>query len=96
VETFPDAEVEHDPQARRFLVVVDGHRATLDYRLADGQALMLGVRVPAPIAGRGIAARLTAAAVGWAEAGGMTIGSQCSYVDAWLVRRRSRAGGAPP
>lgn len=89
------AAVEHDPLAQRFQVLVDGHRATLDYRLAGCRVLMLSVRVPVPLEGRGIAARLTAAAVGWAEAGGMSVGSQCSYVDAWLRRRGSPGGSAP-
>lgn len=89
------AGVEHDALECCFRLEVEGLQATLDYRLEQGRIVMLGVRVPAPIEGRGLASRLTAAAVGWAEAAGLSILSQCSYVDAWLRRRRSRAGGLP-
>lgn len=86
--------IEHDTLGERFLLVVDGHLATLDYRLGDRRVIMLGVRVPTAIEGQGVAARLTAAAVGWAEAAGLAVLSQCSFVDAWLRRRQSQATGA--
>lgn len=77
-------DVVHRPEQERFVAVVDGVTALLNYERTAGAVAMTHTVVPPEIGGRGIAARLTAAAVAWARAEELTIDPQCSYVRAWL------------
>jgi predicted GNAT family acetyltransferase len=87
--------VSHDFAAHRFETRVDGLDAMLDYVLDDrlgdsgtGPRTMTitHVRVPEPIAGRGIAADLTAAALAHARSAGWRVVPQCAYAVAYVRR----------
>jgi len=80
------SSILHDPAARRFCTVVEGWEAVLEYRLTDGSMCITHTGVPAPIAGRGIAAELMRAAIGAATTAGWRIDPQCSYAAAFLRR----------
>jgi len=55
--------ISHDQTANQFTTEIDGHRAELDYTVADGVMTITHTRVPQAIGGRGIAAELMREAV---------------------------------
>lgn len=71
--------IEHDRQRHRFTLQVDGDQAELDYLLQDGRLVVTHTSVPAAIGGRGLAARLLAAALEHARAQGLKVVPACSY-----------------
>ena len=48
-------DVDHDRNAQRFSVSVDGHEGVLDYELDGDVMTITHTGVPAPIGGRGVA-----------------------------------------
>jgi predicted GNAT family acetyltransferase len=83
--------IEHDRAARRFNAVVDGHRCVLDYTLSGDRMSIVHTGVPSEVGGRGIAARLTEAAVDAARAAGWKIEPLCSYARVWFERHPEHA-----
>ena len=86
-----EAEVIHEPDARRFFLMADGHACSLDYRLADGVMAITHTRVPEAVGGRGIAASLTRAAVATARGKGWKVDPVCSYARVWFQRHPQEA-----
>jgi predicted GNAT family acetyltransferase len=86
-----DVHVEHDRAGHRFHALVDGHRAVVDYRFADGVMTITHTGVPEAIGGRGIAGTLTRAAMETAKADGWKVHPQCGYAAAWLERHKEYA-----
>ena len=80
------SQVVHDEAHRRFEVEVDGQVAVLGYERLDATMLITHTRVPSPIGGRGIGARLVAAAVAHAEERGLTVRTTCWFAEEWLDR----------
>lgn len=81
-------EVSHDSQAGCFEVVVDGHRAHLDYRQLDEQTLdYYHTFVPDALRGKGIAAILTRAALEYAQSKELGVVPSCSYVAVYMQRQ---------
>ena len=78
--------IDHDANAHRFSAAVAGELAVLDYTLSDSVMTITHTEVPAPIAGRGIAAELMRAALGAARAAGWTVNPACSYAAAYMRR----------
>ncbi|HBK46274.1 MAG TPA: GNAT family N-acetyltransferase [Xanthomonadaceae bacterium] len=78
--------IEHDRAIRRFELEVEGHRAELQYRLGGGRLAIVHTGVPTAIGGRGIAARLVEAAVGFAREQGLRVVPECSYAEAFFRR----------
>ena len=76
--------ISHDQDAKQFSTEVDGHRAELDYTLADGVMTITHTRVPPEIGGRGIAAELMRAALQVAAERGLSIDPACSYAAAYM------------
>jgi predicted GNAT family acetyltransferase len=86
-----DLNIEHDTATRRFQVFVDGHRCELDYELSGTRMSIVRTGVPEAVGGRGIAARLTDAAVAAARERGWTISPLCSYARVWFQRHPEHA-----
>ena len=86
-----DVRVEHDCAARRFHALVDGHRAEVDYRLADGVMTITHTGVPSAIEGRGVAGELIRTAVDTARIEGWKVDPQCAYAADWLRRHEDYA-----
>jgi predicted GNAT family acetyltransferase len=76
--------ISHDQDAKQFTTEVDGHRAELDYTLADRVMTITHTRVPPAIGGRGIAAELMRAALQVAAERGLSIDPACSYAAAYM------------
>ncbi|WP_028312988.1 GNAT family N-acetyltransferase [Derxia gummosa] len=88
-----DVQVVHNPGASRFEATVEGQLCVADYYL-DGQRMVMNhTGVPRALEGRGIAARLVAAAFAHAAREGLTIVPQCSYVAVWARRHPEQAAG---
>jgi uncharacterized protein len=78
--------IEHLPERGRFQAVVEGCVCVADYRLVGGVIRMTHTEVHPSLAGRGIAARLVAAALLHARENGLKVDPQCSYVRTYLRR----------
>lgn len=78
--------VRHEPRAARFVTIVDGVLARLDYQLGEGTLAITHTVVPPAIGGRGIAAALVRAAVEFARDSGLKVIPACAYAEAWLRR----------
>jgi len=84
-----ELQVSHNLQQQSFEVLVDGHRAHLDYkRLPDGRLDYCHTFVPDQLRGRGIAAVLTRAALDYASAEGLEVVPSCSYVEVFIRRQQ--------
>lgn len=82
-------QVSHNQQQQCFELVVDGHRAHLDYRkLADGRLDYHHTFVPNELRGRGIAAVLTKAALAYASSENLQVLPSCSYVEVFMRRNK--------
>jgi len=88
--TRPLVDVDHDRNAQRFSVSVDGHEGVLDYELDGDVMTITHTGVPAPIGGRGVAGELMRAALEAAYAAGWRIVPRCSYAAAYLRRHPPR------
>jgi predicted GNAT family acetyltransferase len=82
----PAIEVRHDPDSRRFVAMVEGSQAVLDYQRGDGIISLVHTGVPAAIGGRGVAAALVRAALEHARAEGLKVVPACSYVATYFKR----------
>ena len=87
--------INHDREAHRFTTEVDGHRAQLDYTLADRVMTITHTRVPPAIGGRGIAAELMEAALSAARGAGWSVNPACSYAESYL-KKHPQAPKTPP
>ncbi|GAB1595757.1 GNAT family N-acetyltransferase [Lysobacter claricitrinus] len=79
-------DVQHQPDAERFVVLVDGHEAEVTYRLEHGVLGITHTGVPSAIGGRGIAGHLVQAAFDYARANGLRVRPLCSYAALWAQR----------
>lgn len=78
-----------DNQAKsRYELVVDGVTAYADYRIVGDRIVFPHTLVPPEIGGRGVGAKLVNAALDDAEARGLTVVPECSFVAKVLERRR--------
>lgn len=80
--------IEHRQAERRFQWVEDGQHCVLDYELHDGVMIITHTGVPNPVGGRGIAADLAQAALDTARSEGWKVRPLCSYVVAYMRRKR--------
>jgi predicted GNAT family acetyltransferase len=81
-----DVTVVHNQAASRFEARFDEGLAVAVYRLVGREMQMTHTEVPPSLEGRGIAARLVAAALDHAEAQGWTVRPLCSYVRSYMQR----------
>jgi hypothetical protein len=79
-------DVVHNAAESRFEARVKGLLCVAVYRLSDGVMRMTHTEVPPMLEGRGIAAKLVAAAVDHARENGLKIAPLCSYVRVWMRR----------
>ena len=84
-------DVQHQPEAERFVVTVDGTEAELNYQIDDGAMAITHTGVPESIGGRGIASDLVQAAFDHARREGLRVRPLCSYAMAWSGRHSEYA-----
>ncbi len=79
-------DVRHDLDARRFVAIVDGVEAELDYERSPGVIRITHTGVPPAIGGRGVAAELMHTALEYARAEKMKVTPSCSYAATYFKR----------
>jgi len=75
-----DVVVTHNEEAYRFEATVNGLRALLIYRLLPDRIVLPHTEVPPPLEGRGLAAKLTRAALDFARTHQWRVVPLCPYV----------------
>lgn len=80
--------IEHDPEHRQFITVIDGYTSTLKYSKHPDQNTLdyYSTFVPPELRNRGIAGTLVKFALEYAIENGYTIIPSCSFVKAYLER----------
>ena len=82
----PTPPVIHDATARRFEIILDGHRSELDYESDGERVVFTHTFVPPELRGRGIAEKLVRAGLEWARGEKKRVVPACSYVAAFVQR----------
>ena len=78
--------VTHDPNARRYSLVVDDVQAVLDYELDDQRIIFTHTFVPPELRGLGLAEALVRRGLADARAANQRVVPQCSYVARFIER----------
>jgi predicted GNAT family acetyltransferase len=85
-------EIRHEPDKSRFVAYLPGGEAELRYAdRGDGVLEFLSTSTPPAEQGKGVAARLVAAAVGEVRQRGQRIIPRCWYVQKWLAAHPEEA-----
>lgn len=80
--------IDHRQQDARFVAVVEGREARLEYTLLPrGGIDFTYTFVPEDLRGRGIAEQLVRTALAWARQQGYSIEASCWYVRRFLKQR---------
>jgi uncharacterized protein len=83
--TTPD--IRHDTDGKRFVLALDGAEAELNYRDVDGTTLdYYRTFVPSTMRGGGIASKLTARALEYAQEQGLKIVPTCPFIVTYIER----------
>ena len=83
--------VRHNIEQNCFELVTEGERSVVDYVVENDRMVITHTFVPSSLRGRGVAAVLVDAALGFARAHGMKVVPQCSYVDTYFRRHPEQA-----
>lgn len=83
-----DVTVTHNEEAHRFEATVDGFRSLITYRQSPDRLILQHTEVPAPLEGKGLAAKLTRTALDFARANHLRVVPLCPYVSSFLRRHR--------
>lgn len=78
--------IVHNMDKHRFESALDDKLARADYRMANGEMRIHHTEVPAAFEGRGIAAALVRAAIGYARENDLRVVPACPYVRAYMVK----------
>ena len=80
--------IDHQPRQLRFVALVDGQEALLEYQLLPRSGIDFTYTfVPESLRGHGVAEKLVRAGLAWAREQGYTIEASCWYVRRFLSRR---------
>lgn len=83
--TSPTIDVIHR-EGQAFEATVEGQRCVAEYQRQGQVVRMTHTVVPPALEGRGIAGQLVQAALQWAQAEGLKVDPQCSYVRQYFKR----------
>ncbi|GGE49088.1 hypothetical protein GCM10007421_24210 [Halopseudomonas oceani] len=82
-----NATIQHDREGKQFYITLGGMRAYLAYMDLGKKTLdIYRTFVPDSLRGKGLAARLTAHALAFAQEHGYTVIPSCSYVERYMER----------
>jgi predicted GNAT family acetyltransferase len=76
----PELAVIHNPEAGRFEIHKDGHRAMLEYHLSGGTISFTHTGVPDALGGQGIGSLLARAGLDYARAQSFAVVPLCSFI----------------
>lgn len=84
------APVQHDAEGKQFYIDAEGGRAYLVYMDLGKQTMdIYRTFVPDALRGQGLAARLAAEALRYADEQGYTVIPSCSYVERYIQQHSS-------
>lgn len=84
---MPDTDISIvHREGQAFEAWVEGQHCVAEYQRQGQVVRMSHTVVPPALEGRGIAGRLVEAALSWAQAEGLKVDAQCSYVQGYLQR----------
>jgi predicted GNAT family acetyltransferase len=78
------APVVHNESAQRFELNLNAHLAVLTYRMSNGTILFDHTEVPPEIEGRGVASKLTQAALEFARSKNLRVVPLCWFVATYI------------
>lgn len=84
--TYPDIELVNNEAIHNFELVVDGHRAFIDYKIKDNKIYLIHTDVPKELEGKGVAAAIVEKALTYIEQKGLKLVPLCVYVQFFLKR----------
>jgi len=79
-----ELQVNNDSVSSRFEALINGKLAFLDYRIEGDTIFLLYVEVPPSEQGRGIAGKLSRAALVFAGDNGLKAVSQCPFIATYM------------
>lgn len=82
-----DPDVRDDPDARRYLLEIDGQTAVVTYNLVAGGVMVTETLVPEALEGRGVASRLARHVLEDIKGRGLVILPVCPFFAAYLQKR---------
>lgn len=80
--------VQHLPDSSTFQIGDGNSIASLNYELIEKKMTIQRTFVPEELRGQGLAALLTEAALSFAKESGLSVRSNCSYVDRYMERHK--------
>ena len=84
--TVNQIEVRHDEAEHRFEADIQGLKAVLIYKIVPGRMLIQHTEVPPELEARGLAARLTRAALDFARSKKFEVVPACPYTAAFIAK----------
>jgi len=85
-EKLESLEVVHNTAADRFELRIGGELCVLDYRRASDTLVIYHTEVPPPFQGRGLAARMTRAALDFARSQNLKVEPRCPYTAVFMQK----------
>ena len=82
----PQPQVQHDPTAGRFRLVIDGAEAHADYIVEGSKMVCTHTFVPPSLRGQGVAERVVRPMLEEARRRSLRVEPACSYVAAFIQR----------
>ena len=80
-------QIQHDPEAEKFFITLDGDEAILEYHL-DGNVMdFYHTYVPNSVRGKGIAEKIVTAGFEYARAKNLKVMPSCPYISATFLKR---------
>lgn len=83
---YDNIELVNNEAIHNFELVVDGHRAFIDYKTKDNKIYLIHTEVPAELEGRGVAAAIVEKTLTYIEQKGLKLVPLCAYVQFFLKR----------
>ncbi|KZZ43936.1 acetyltransferase [Thalassolituus sp. HI0120] len=77
-------EIQHQSDAKRFVLIKDGNECGLDYTVSGDQIDFTHTYVPFRLRGQGLAEILVEQGITWAEEQGYELQASCWYVSKFL------------
>jgi predicted GNAT family acetyltransferase len=82
-------EIQHDSERQRFVLLLEGSEALLEYRMLPGNGIDFShTFVPPALRGRGIAEKLVRTGLAWARQQDYEIQASCWYVQRFIRPRK--------
>lgn len=79
-------EVKHETENSRFVTVVDGFEAFVEYELKEDKLILYHTFTPHELRGRGIAGKVVRFALNYARENNLKVIPTCSYVSAYMQK----------